>query len=961
MPTHSLFGEYVGASGDGIKRYLNVSQLHFTAADHLEGFVMPAPVFVGSKFLIEEAGSISRLAKMAALADGGFVAVWLEQGRDLRIQTFGADGTPKSAEAGIPLSIGTQWERLSLAVLKDGGYVATWESYDEIAHGASVMGAVFNSDGSLRKSTFQISKDRYDNERKQDIAALDDGGFMVVYDHRAALGDPQYSVVGRTFSANGTLVKDEFLVNATTTGAQFMPRVTALQNGTIAAAYCSESAIHVRLLQADGSPVPSTSEIILSSSTGSYTRPTLTTLSDGRFVAVWEASNGQGTDILAQIFSANGSKVGDQTIVNTTIFGSRARAQISALQDGGFAIVFEVSVTNPTGDVRVATFDAAGNRYGNDLLVHSSTAGDQKRPDIITLADGRFVVTWTDADGSIAGQVLRQDLNLTGTDGADTLKGGPGNDTLDGGDGTDRLYGGAGEDDLRGGPGGYDVADYSSAKSAVVIDLVTPENSSGEAKGDIYSGIEVWFGSAFNDTITAANQAWELWGHDGNDVVRAGSGTTFLHGGSGDDTLEGGAEGDYLIGGAGFDLVSYENSDAAVTVSLTGTGSAAGGHAEGDLFVSNGEPSLSVEGIIGSAFADTLTGSATVGSYLDGAAERDKLQGGSGNDTLIGGTGNDTLDGGSGTDAALFSGTRAQSTITRNPDGTVTVAGPDGIDLIENVRFLQFDDGMEALTNTAPTGLSLSSNLSTVENAPIGAVVGTLSAADADGDAIRYSLAPGSSSAFGIRGNSLVVIGPLDFETMPTHQVTIQAGDDYGGVTSLTVNLTVTNAIETTPFTIRGTSRAETLTGEAGHDTISGSAGNDRLYGGLGNDRLHGGTGNDRLYGQGGKDIFVFDTKPHKSTNVDRIEDFNVRDNSIWLDNKVFTKLGSGTPSKPKKFKSDMFVKNTKTQDAEDRIVYDKKTGALYYDQDGTGAKAQVKIATLTKNLALTYNDFYVI
>ena len=271
-----------------------------------------------------------------------------------------------------------------------------------------------------------------------------------------------------------------------------------------------------------------------------------------------------------------------------------------------------------------------------------------------------------------------------------------------------------------------------------------------------------------------------------------------------------------------------------------------------------------------------------------------------------------------------------------------------------------FDDGVEMLTNAAPTALSLS-NATTVENAPIGAVVGALSATDADGDAIRYSLAPGSSSAFGIRGNSLVVIGPLDFETMPTHQVTLLAKDDFGGSTSLTVTVSVANAIETTPFRLQGTARTDTLSGEAGHDTIFGAAGNDRLYGGLGDDRIHGGTGNDRLSGEGGRDIFVFDTRPNKRTNVDRIDDFNVRDDSIWLENKIFTKLGSGTLSKPKKFTSDMFVKATKAQDAEDRIVYDRKTGALYYDQDGSGSKAQVKIAMLNKNLALTHNDFFVI
>jgi Ca2+-binding RTX toxin-like protein len=155
--------------------------------------------------------------------------------------------------------------------------------------------------------------------------------------------------------------------------------------------------------------------------------------------------------------------------------------------------------------------------------------------------------------------------------------------------------------------------------------------------------------------------------------------------------------------------------------------------------------------------------------------------------------------------------------------------------------------------------------------------------------------------------------------------------------------VTVTNAIETTPFTIRGTPQADVLTGENGNDTI---------YGAL---------GNDQLTGRAGKDVFVFDTKLNKRSNVDKITDFRYQDDSIYLENRIFTKLGSGSFSKPKKFKADMFTSGTKAKDAEDRIVYDKKTGNLYYDQDGTGSKAQVKIATLTNKATLKYSDFFVI
>jgi Ca2+-binding RTX toxin-like protein len=93
---------------------------------------------------------------------------------------------------------------------------------------------------------------------------------------------------------------------------------------------------------------------------------------------------------------------------------------------------------------------------------------------------------------------------------------------------------------------------------------------------------------------------------------------------------------------------------------------------------------------------------------------------------------------------------------------------------------------------------------------------------------------------------------------------------------------------------------------------------------------------------------------------VDKILDFKSKDDSIYLDDAIFTKLGRGSATGVK-FKSDMFVENNKAKDREDRIVYDKKTGSLYYDQDGTGSKAQVKIATLTNKEKLFFHDFFVI
>lgn len=152
------------------------------------------------------------------------------------------------------------------------------------------------------------------------------------------------------------------------------------------------------------------------------------------------------------------------------------------------------------------------------------------------------------------------------------------------------------------------------------------------------------------------------------------------------------------------------------------------------------------------------------------------------------------------------------------------------------------------------------------------------------------------------------------------------------------------------------------LYGELGNDWLYGGVGKDLLSGGPGNDKLFGGPGNDRLYGGPGKDVFAFNSAAHSTRSVDRIADYRVKDDSIWLDNAAFKALGrGGTVDKPLKLQAKFFWKGSAAHDANDRIIYDPMNGALYYDRDGTGAGGQVKIAQMSKNLAMSHHEFFVI
>lgn len=101
--------------------------------------------------------------------------------------------------------------------------------------------------------------------------------------------------------------------------------------------------------------------------------------------------------------------------------------------------------------------------------------------------------------------------------------------------------------------------------------------------------------------------------------------------------------------------------------------------------------------------------------------------------------------------------------------------------------------------NAAPTDIQLSSQ-SIAENAGANAVVGALSATDALGGAMEYSLVAGSgdtdNGAFNISSSNLRANASFDYETQNSYSVRIQAQDSGGLAFSKSFAIAVTNVYE---------------------------------------------------------------------------------------------------------------------------------------------------------------------
>ncbi|MFM6106898.1 MAG: hypothetical protein ACKPEO_15320, partial [Sphaerospermopsis kisseleviana] len=146
-----------------------------------------------------------------------------------------------------------------------------------------------------------------------------------------------------------------------------------------------------------------------------------------------------------------------------------------------------------------------------------------------------------------------------------------------------------------------------------------------------------------------------------------------------------------------------------------------------------------------------------------------------------------------------------------------------------------------------------------------------------------------------------------------------------------------------------------TLFGNDVNNVLDGGLGDDTIYGQGGNDTLIGGEGNDTLTGGVGMDAFRF---TGLNGGIDTITDFESGTDKIQIDSSGFTGLAIGQLS-AEAFTFGAGV--TSATSSTHRFIFNTTNGDLFFDADGDGAGASVKIATLNNSASLSHSDIFVI
>jgi Ca2+-binding RTX toxin-like protein len=392
------------------------------------------------------------------------------------------------------------------------------------------------------------------------LAALTNGGFVIAWqDGSNSGGDPdQGAIRAQVFNDIGGISGVEILINTTTAGDQSVPVAVGLADGRFVVAWVDESAtggdtdgtaIRAQILNADGSK--SGGELLVNTTTADFqVLPSVTALLDGSFVVTWTDFSQTGGDtsltaVRAQLFSADGTKSGDEFLVNATTSGNQSQPTVTALADGRIMFAF-----SDPGDIRGQIFDPrteAVTLFGSgfdDSLV-GTYLGDT--------IEGRS------GDDELFGE-NGQDT-LRGEAGNDELNGGLGNDLIDGGDGDDFLWGESGSDKLIGGAGGDILVGGAGADDmagGAGNDTYSIDNALDVVTESTNGGTDTIQTSSFGiDLADYANVENVFLAGTGDFNLTGSSAVNFLLGNEGDNIITGKGGADSLMGGDGADIFVF--------------------------------------------------------------------------------------------------------------------------------------------------------------------------------------------------------------------------------------------------------------------------------------------------------------------------------------------------------------------------------------------------------------------
>jgi Ca2+-binding RTX toxin-like protein len=520
--------------------------------------------------------------------------------------------------------------------LLNGDMIFSWVDNTNNIDGSSgldVVGLRTSLSGETLGNPFQLNALVTDGgQTRQVAAALNDGGYLVVYQRDiAATGDISKIYFDR-YAADGSLVASGTVAQGQL--AYEDAELAVLSDGNVAIVFeglnWSEVDYSVRgriFNVTDNSLTPTVRYEGGGLNETNAWQSDVAALDGGGFVSVYKRSNLTSESLKFQIRDNSGALIKQADVIGSPGEDFNYNPKVCSLENGGFAVGWHSTDSNYRAlNAFVKIYDASGNQIGSKVSVATSSAREGMQ-DILGLSDGGFyTVHYNLTSKELVGQ--RFDASGQKVGSANTF--------------------------FADAPSAYPYNEIGATLSLTADGRINLVWSSGT---DIHHAIldprdNTINGTAAGEVLLGQVAACTIFGGDGNDTILGQGGAETLDGGEDFDRLEGGAGNDLYIlkdvtrtdpnlirafydsviekAGGGIDTVEIERVATLVNSYFL------------PQFVENanvvGTGSFNVTG---NDLNNNLVGNDSL-NVLTGLGGNDYLFGGGGSDTLVGGQGNDT-------------------------------------------------------------------------------------------------------------------------------------------------------------------------------------------------------------------------------------------------------------------------------------------------------------------------------
>jgi hypothetical protein len=235
---------------------------------------------------------------------------------------------------------------------------------------------------------------RTTGDQKNVAVATGVGGSVIVWADYYSTAGRSYDILARRLDVMGKFLGNEFLVNTTTPGNQNEPAVARDNQGRFAVVWQGpgpdQEDIFLRLFDPNGNA--RTPELAVNLVTaGRQLYPSVAVSGAGTLVVAWESRETAQTVVRVQLFDPNGSRLGDEVVVDTDIYDCRY-PQVAMASAGRFAVTWMQD--RSVHPIVVRLFDPCGVPLTLPQQVNTANISFVPQPTVAMNSRGYFLVAW---------------------------------------------------------------------------------------------------------------------------------------------------------------------------------------------------------------------------------------------------------------------------------------------------------------------------------------------------------------------------------------------------------------------------------------------------------------------------------------------------------------------------------------------------------------------------------------